>query len=152
LNDSERDVKQLTALKIITFALLVAAPVIYLLIAWQLDSKGMETRAGNELLLYILMVLAVTQPLLAPVVARFQTSQYIKTASATQPPAQFFVTVSVMKMAFVEAIYIYGLVVFILTGVFVNMLFFYPIGIVWSFVHYPRRTQYERLVEKLRRP
>jgi len=143
--------KQLKTLRIITWAMLVAAPVIYLFVA-NLISAGMEARAGNELILYLLLVVAVVEPAMAPVMEWSQIRSYKAGSQTKMKPINLFFTLSVMKMSTVGAVYIFGFVVFILTGKFVNMLFFYPIGVAWTLVLWPKREKYDQLVERLNQP
>jgi len=143
--------KQLKTLGIITWAMLVAAPVIYLLIA-NFISAGMQAQAGNELILYLLLLVAVVEPAMAPVMEWSQVQSYKAKPQTDMKPINLFFTLSVMKMATVGAVYIFGFVVFILTGKFVNMLFFYPIGVAWTLVLWPKREKYEQLVERLNQP
>jgi hypothetical protein len=144
--------KQLGILKLITFVLMVMAPVLYLYIAWQLDTQGLRAKAGNDLLLYLLLVISILSPLVIPVV----TSGVIRAERARgeqmMTPAQLFQKLCIIQMSMIEAIYIYGFVVYNITGTISYMLYFYPIGIAWSFVYWPKREKYERLVEKLNQP
>ena len=145
--------KQLGVLKIITWAFMFVGPVAYLIIAQVLSSKGIEARAGNEVLLYLLLVVSLVSVVVAaPIIARMEIQKYRSGAYRGRSPVQFFVTLSIIQMAMVEAIYIYGLVVFFITGKFTYMLYFYPIGIASSFIYWPKREKYERLVEKLNQP
>lgn len=140
--------KQLKTLRIITWAMLVAAPVIYLLIA-NFISAGMQISAGNELILYLLLVVAAVEPAMAPVMEWSQIRSYRAGPQTQMKPINLFFTVSVMKMSTVGAVYVFGFVVFILTGKFVNLLYFYPIGIAWTLVLWPKREKYDQLVERL---
>jgi hypothetical protein len=136
--------KQFKALRIVAWAMLVAAPVVYLFAA-NLISAGMEARAGNELILYLLLVVAL-------VIEWTQVQSYRARPQTEMKPINLFFTLSVMKMAMVEAVYIFGFVVFVLTGRFLNMLFFYPIGVAWTLVLWPKQEKYDQLMEKLNRP
>ena len=143
--------KQFMILRILTWVMMVIAPLIYLHIAWLLDTQGLRAKAGNDVLLYLLLVVSLLSPLVIP----FVTKGVIQTekAKGTQgKAAQLFQTLSIIQMAFIESIYIYGFVVFNVTGEFTYMLYFYPIGIAWSFVYWPRREKYTQLLEKLSRP
>lgn len=146
------DAKVFTTLKVVTWAFLVVTPIAYLGIAQFLDTNLWEAEAGNELLMYILLIVAVVTPAAAPLVERVQIQLYRSGKSGHDSPARLFLTLSIIRMAMVEATYVYSFVVFIITGVFTNMLYFYPIGIFWSLVHWPRRVKYEQLLEKLNRP
>lgn len=145
--------KQLGLLKIITWAFMFVGPVAYLIIAHLLSSKGVEARAGNEVLLYLFLVVSLANVLVAaPIIVRMEIQKYRAGAYQGRSPVQFFVTLSIIQMALVEAIYIYGLIAFVITGKFTYMLYFYPIGIASSFVYWPKREKYERLVERLNKP
>ncbi len=150
-NDEQTD-KQRRVLRLITWMFLVVMPIAYLMAAQQIDAKGVQARAGNDVLLYLLLVVGALSPLMIPLV----TNSVIRGERAKKgqglPPAQIFQQLSIVQMAFVEAIYIYGFIVFNLTGKFTYMLYFYPIGIVWSFVYWPKREKYDRLLEKLKQP
>lgn len=143
--------KQLRTLRFVTWALLVGGPILYLVVA-QIQSEYLKAPAGNELLLYILLIVAIVSPAAAFVIERFQISQFLAAQASEMQPIDLFFTVSIIKMAMVEAVYIYGFVVFMLSGELANMLYFYPIGIVWSLIHWPRREKYDQLKEKLNRP
>ena len=56
--NTEQIDKQLRTLKIIALAMLVAAPIVYLVIA-QIISRGCEPTAGTELVLYLLLMVAI---------------------------------------------------------------------------------------------
>jgi hypothetical protein len=148
----EQTEKQLRVLRIITWLFMLVGPCAYLAIAQLIDAKGVEARAGNEILLYLLLAVAIVNPFFAPLIVRAETSKFRKGLSQVKSPAQLFFTLSIIQMAMVEATYIYGLVVFLLTGKLTNMLYFYVIGIAWSFVFWPRREKYTQLLEKLNRP
>ena len=56
---------------------------------------------------------------------------------------------SLIKFSLIEAIYIYGLVVYLLSGDILKALYFYPVGIAWSVVHWPTRDRFENFVNRL---
>ena len=148
----EQAEKQLRVLKIITWAMLVVAPIGYLVVALVIDSKGIGARAGNDILLYVILSMAVVNPFFVPLIVRAETNKYARGMSQAKSPVGLYFLLSIIALAMVEAGYVYGLIAFIVTGKFVNMLYFYPIGIAWSFVYWPRREKYDRLVEKLNQP
>lgn len=153
--DNEQAEKQFRTLRIITYAMLVVAPIAYLLAALFLDVRGSTQGTPNSMTIYLFLILAVGIPAIFPLVARSQIQTYRSNkanGTTSMEPISLFQTLSIIAMAFVEACYIYGFVSFILTGELANMLYFYPIGIIWSFVHWPRRSKYEQLIERLSRP
>ena len=139
-------------LKIIAWAMFVIAPAVYLAIAWAIDAHGIGAPAGNELMLYILLVVAMVEPAFAPIIERYQISAYRAGRLRTNTVGQFFFTVSIMKMALAGSTFVYGMVAFFITGRLLNLVYIYPIGIIWSFGNLPRRAKFDLLVEKLNRP
>ena len=139
-------------LTIITWAMLVVAPAAYLIIALVLDSQGLGATAGNDVVFYLLFVLALSDPLLAFIIEPSEVSKFKAGKSAAKTSGNLFLSVSIVKMAMVEAVYIFGLVSYLVTGRLDYMLYFYPLGILWTWVHWPRREKFDRLVEKLNRP
>jgi len=147
----EQAEKQLRVLKIITWLFMLVGPCAYLVIAQVISAKGVETRAGNEILLFMLLVVAIVNPFFAPLIARSETNKFRHRMSQAKSPVHLYFMLSIIQMAMVEAIYVYGFIVFILTARLTYMLYFYPIGIAWSFVYWPRREKYTQLLEKLNR-
>ncbi|MEW5796652.1 MAG: hypothetical protein AB1772_09885 [Candidatus Zixiibacteriota bacterium] len=137
---------------ILTWAMLVVAPAVYLIIALFVDAKGMQAPAGNDVVFYILFVVALTDPLLAFIIEPSEIGKFKAGKSAAKTAGNLFLTVSIVKMAMVEAVYIFGLVSYLVTGRLDYMLYFYPLGILWSYVHWPRREKFTRLLEELNRP
>ncbi len=131
------------------FALLflVAAPAIYLVIIYTLR---FSQRSGGEyeMMLYILLIVAMIQPAAYPFIQRFHLTMRGRHREPVMQPDQLFFTLAIIKFAFVEAIYIYGLVVAFISGITNNALYFYAIGIVWTFIYWPRRGAYEHFMEK----
>ena len=100
-----------------------------------------------DLVFYILFLFALVEPLLAPVLARMMHNRYRQTSSTQMQPAQFFTTLSIIKMSLVESIYIFGLVVYLISGDVLKMLWFYPIGVIWTFVLWPRRSNLQQMIK-----
>jgi hypothetical protein len=139
-------------LRIITLAMLVGAPLCYLFIARQFSIQGIQAKAGNDLAFYLLLVVAILSPLLAPIVTNSMIRGGRASKRGVKTPVEMFQTLSIIQMSYVGAIYVYGFVIFMLTAKFSYMLYFYPIGIAWSFVYWPRREKYTQLLEKLNQP
>jgi len=128
------------------YALLVAAPVIYLILAYLIP---IEEKVGGEMdmLFYILLIIAIVEPLVLPLIERFQVNSYRAGGTSRMSPGQLLTSMNLIKFALVESIYVYGLVVYIITGDMTKMLYFYPVGIIWSVVYWPRRRAWERLYQ-----
>lgn len=150
-SDSDQIEKQFRTIKIIALALLVAAPIVYLVVA-QIISRDCEPKAGQDMMVYLLLMVGIASPAVVPILVRAQIKTYQASKNTKMTPMNLFFTTSIMSMAVVEAVYVYGLIAFLLTGELVNMLYFYPAGIVWSLVYWPKREKYDKLIGKLSRP
>lgn len=144
-----RQEREFTKLRIVALALALA-PLIYLIVAYALDPG--EPEASVDLLFYLLLLIALLSPVVAPIIERSQVKQY-RTATATaMTPAQLYTTTGIIKLAFAEACFTYGLVVYFLTADMLRMLYFYPIGIAWMAIYWPRRDRFEQFLKKVTRP
>ena len=144
------DGKEATMKKVVRLALmmLVVAPVIHVAIALLLT---VTKKIGGEydMMLYILLIVAAFQPFVLPILERVQVSNYLRNQQSRMTPDQFFISVSTIKFAFVEAISLYGLVVYMLSGSLTNMLYFYIIALFWSGIYWPRRTKFEDFMQRI---
>ncbi|MCB2231137.1 hypothetical protein KQH82_10515 [bacterium] len=135
---------------ILAFAMLVLAPIVYLVVASFLKIET-EVQAGNDVFLYALLAIAVVSPAILPVIGRVQMSNFKRSSATKMTPMQMLVTMMIVRIAFVEAVYIYGLVAYLVTGEMMNMLYFYAIAIAWSFVWWPTESRRQALLERLER-
>lgn len=167
--------KQYRNLLLIVANLYIIAPLIYIYLATQFTPPVQE--GGHvDMMLYILLIVALVLPALSPIIDRSQIAYYRKIYLAKEEkpaqngikslidranygvdshtpqgsPMKFFTTLAILKGALVDAVYLFGFVVFFLSGDIIKMLYFYPIGILWTLVHFPRKSQYESLVERLK--
>ncbi|UCD63632.1 MAG: hypothetical protein JSW34_12950 [Candidatus Zixiibacteriota bacterium] len=145
--DEQRQARFKTV-RLIAYAMLGAAPLIYIVIAYLLS---IPARHGGEqqMMLYILLIVAIVQPSVVKFIERFQVTGYQKNTQSQMTPDNLFFTLSIIKFAFVETIYIFGLVVYLVSGNLDWMLYFYPVGIGWTLVYWPRQSNYERFLQRL---
>lgn len=144
LNDDYE--KEFKKSKLLAAILLIGAPFAYLLLAYLIK---VDVKSGGEvdMLFYILLIMAIVQPAVAPLVERFHLKRYRSSSASKMSPGQLFTSISIIKFALVEALYIYGLVVYIISGDTTRMLLFYPVGAIWSAVYWPRRSRWERFFQ-----
>lgn len=166
--------RKLVILQVLTWMMLVGAPVNFLYIGSLLVGKW-GPLVESDIAVYVLFALALVYPAYAPIHERATLTNYRhnsgkslmhpkvltflsgimgkkKTATSLVQPIDMFLKNNVVKLALVSMAYAFGLLAAFLTGEFDNMLYFYPIGIVWSIIYWPRRKKYERLLEKLSVP
>ncbi|MCK4858270.1 MAG: hypothetical protein KAT58_09900 [candidate division Zixibacteria bacterium] len=129
--------------KALAIALLVVAPVVYLLVACMIQ---IDPRTGGEvdMLFYVLMIVAMVQPAAALLIKRFHLNRYRPDGTSRMSPGQLFTSISVIEFILVESVYIYGLVVYIITGHMMRMLSFYPVAVIWSVIYWPRRSAWDK--------
>ena len=151
-DETEQIEKQFRKLKIIAMAMLIGAPIICLVVASVVKLPEPPLGSPDNLIVYLFLMIAIASPAFVPVIVRSQIQTFRSNPKSKMTPANLFFLISITSMAFAEAAYIHGLVVFMLTGELVTMLYFYPVGIAWSFVYWPKREKYDQLVEKLNRP
>jgi F0F1-type ATP synthase membrane subunit c/vacuolar-type H+-ATPase subunit K len=131
----------------ISIAMLVVAPAAYLVVAFIIDPANLGDGGFNEFVLYILLIVAAAQP--AVVLAVQKTIQGAPRSDVTENLSEVvgsYFTQSLLRLAIVEAVYIYGLVIFLISGQLGYMLYFYPIGVVWTLILWPRRSAFEKLI------
>ena len=131
--------------------MLVVNPVVLLALAVFLD---VPARPGGEsdMMFYMLLMVAIASPAAAPIVERFHISRYRSDKTSRMSPGQLLTSISIMKFAFMEAAYVCGLIVYFASGDMMSMLSFYPIGIAWSVFFRPRRSSWEKNVERIETP
>ena len=137
--------------RLFAWLILVAAPVAYLVIIFTVP---FPQHSGGEydMMLYILLIVAMLQPAVYPLIERLHMAMRAKQTSSAMEPGQLFFMLAILKFAFVEAVYIYGLVVAIVSGLPNNALYFYAIGIIWTFIYWPRQGAYEHFMQKVSNP
>ena len=140
--------KNFGMLKLIRFSMLVAAPPIYLLIASVIRVEGATARVTDLFLLYLLLVISIVQPAIGFLIARYKLSGMRRELLTAASGSALFMSISLVKMALVEAIYVYSFIVFLLSEDIVNMLYFYPVGVVWSVVLWPRKKVHDEFIRQ----
>jgi hypothetical protein len=139
--------KQYSMTRLIAFAMLVLSPIAFVIVTFFLEPTP-QRGEGIQFTLYALLGVAIFSPFLYKIIERVQISNYRKIHHKTMTPAQLFTTLTIIKCAFIEAIFMFGLLLFILTGDRVYMWYFYPIGIAWAVVYWPTEGKFEELVGK----
>ena len=136
-------------LRIIAWIMLGVMPLFYLALSYFVRVYPTVGDAEKSLVTNILLIVAVVALALLPLVERIQISAYRAQKNPKMTPAQLFFTLSMIKIASVEAVYILGLVVYLVTGEPMRMYYFYPVGIAWSLVYWPRPSSFDALIAKL---
>ncbi len=144
-----RQERELKKSRLFAWLMGVIAPGLYLIVTPVIKVTP-NYSARMNMMFYILLVIAIVQPALFFIIRKFQISMYQKSTQTNMSTAQFFTSLSLIRMSFVDAVYLYGLVIYILTDDLMKMLWFYPIGAVWLYIHWPRREQFEHFLQENR--
>lgn len=140
--------KQFRTAQIITIFMLVIAPLVYLVIAVAVGG-ALVTPEAADLVFWMLLVIGITTPALLPVIERHQFRVYRKQEPGKAQPGQLMITLSIISAAWVETVYIFGLIVYLVTGDMLRMLTFWPVGIIWTYVYWPRRARWNKRLRNL---
>ena len=139
---------QLSLIRMIAIAMLVIMPLVLLSLMFVV-SPPKQSGGEIEMTLLILLIVGMIQPLVIPIISRIQIQNWREETFEKKNPAILFFMLSLIKFSLIEAIYIYGLVVYLLSGDILKALYFYPVGIAWSVVHWPTRDRFENFVNRL---
>lgn len=142
---SEQDYKQFNMARLVAAAILVIAPIIYLFVAQSMTKDVFQADEQAKLIMYLLVPIALIDPVLWLLVKRFQLPMY-QSREEQVGRAKLYVSLMIIKLSLVAAIFVYGIVVFLLTNEIMNMLWFYLIGFVWALIYWPRKSHFERVM------
>lgn len=137
--------KEYAKTRIVGYALLLGMPVMYLFVATVMN-RAVETGGHIDMMFYILLIIATVSPAAAVLIQRVQVQSYCKGSNSKMNLGQLFFVTVLIKMVFAEAAYLYGLVVYLVSGDFEWMLAFYPIGLAWTAAYWPTRNRFETFI------
>jgi len=143
--ENESIEKEYAKTRIVGYALLLGMPVMYLVVAMLVD-RDPEIGGHTDMMFYILLIIATVSPASAALIQRVQVQSYRKQSDTKMNPGQLFFAITLIMMAFAEAVYLYGLVIYLVSGDFVRMLAFYPIGLAWTVAYWPTRNRFETFI------
>jgi len=136
-----------TTARIITAAMLASlflyAGVVQFLYA---NGTGKEPGEGAEFLRYLFYGLAA-MTLLA---VRFLRRMLLG-AEESRPPEQRLLAAQVVSGALIEASGIYGLTLFVLTGLYLDALVLIGLAVVMMVIYFPRAAAWESFISEKRR-
>lgn len=140
--------KQFKLIRLFALLMLVVAPIIYLVIA---GLKQVEEKTGGEhdIMFYMLLIVGLCQPLAIPIIERVQIANYRKEKLSNDSAAKYLTVMFLTRFAIIEAIYIWGLVLFFVTGDLTRAMLFFPIGAAWSAIFWPREERIMRTLKRL---
>jgi hypothetical protein len=151
MQPDEAPSKQLKLIRLFALLMLVVAPIIFLVVA-NLVQVQKKTGGEHDIMFYILLIIALGQPLVLPLIERFQIARYRHEDNFSASPVAYLTVMYLTRFAVVEAVYIWALVLLFVTGDLTRALLFFPIGAAWSAVYWPRQEKIMRTLERLEAP
>lgn len=146
---SEADRKRLRILRIIATNMTVVAPVIYLVVVINLSEGHTIPSGQSDFLFYTLFVIGIIQPLAFWPMEKLHISNFRRSRTTNMLPSGLFFVLSLTRLALAGVVFIYGLILFYVTGDLLRMLWFYPVGIAWSFFAWPSNRRFEHFLRKI---
>ncbi len=142
--------KKFKTSQVIYAVLTIGFPLVYLGITQVLNLPPMDPTA-NQMTFQMLILVALIEPVfLIPLIEKAQTKQF-KQNKAIEPVSAFM-SLMIIRAALVEAIYIFGMIVYFTTHNLDWMLYFYPIGILATIIYFPRESTLQSFIEKVQTP
>lgn len=151
MHQDETQSKQFKLIRLFALLMLVVAPAIFL-VAVSLVPVQKKTGGEYDMMLYILLIVALGQPLVIPLIERVQIVRYRHEHNSSGSPVRYLTVMYLTRFAIVQAVYIWGIVILFVTGDFNRALIFFPIGAVWSVVYWPREKKIMRTLERMEAP
>lgn len=149
---SEKQEKGWKTIIIINTGLLIFSPAVYLFIVWNIfKSPNFDVISEpNMMVQYVITGLTIILPMIIPFAIKIFTSvQNIQLSS--DPELRYvgkYQTISIIKGAIIESIYVLSLVIFFINHTVEHLWYFYLYGIFWTYIHFPRKSQYIEFIQK----
>ncbi len=143
--------KQYAVLRVITLLLLVVAPAAYTVMVYVMNRAGNRPIHPDSAMVYALFALAAATTVAVPIfgrlglwktIGRSQLEKGLNTLQAAQ-------VLTIIRLAFIESIYIYGLILFFITGLTTYLPYFAAIGVLCSILYWPTYDRFAALVRSL---
>lgn len=129
---------------------LSVAPFLYLGIAYFLSTRQAYLPAGFlDIVPYMLLPVAAVIPYVLLMVEKLMIQSFRESSDKKNYPGGLFFSLFVIKLAGAQAAFIIGFIVFLLGGEISRMVWFYPIGMIWMYILWPRENSFRKLLEQL---
>lgn len=139
-------------LAIIVLAMLIAAPAVYIVMVYLMYSHGRREVQPNSLYIYVLLAIASLQLLLVPLIERVQVAAWRAGKRSVDTVSDQVRQMTIVRLAQIETVYIFGIVIFFATWDYHAVYYFYALGIVASILYWPTRAKLDQLAHKLEMP
>lgn len=146
---SDQDAKILKQTKM-TATFLVIAPITYLAMPILLsEQREFPHSEFLQFVSFMLLPVAAFIPFVFLMIEKTQIKAIRKRTKGKQTPGQIFSTLVIIKFSAAQLSFVFALIVFFLGGGISRMLWFYPIGMMWMFIFWPREQGFKKFLEQL---
>ncbi len=130
--------------------MMVVAPLVFAAVPIFIAPMQPFESGGPKMLVYILLIVAVFTPMLYPIIERVQISTYRKLGDKSRmTPLQMYFVQQLIRFSLTEAVFIFALAVFFLTGRQDYFWYFFPIGVFWVVLAWPTESKFETYLKKV---
>lgn len=135
-------------IRVLSIIIFIVTPPLYIILAHIKDGSPM---AGGEhdMMFYMLLIVAVCLPAVLPLITGSQIRAFKRKSNSRMSRFQLVQSIFVQKAAVVISCYVFGMAVYFTSQDIIRLYYFYPIGIAWTFIYWPRREKYESLINEL---
>jgi len=140
--------RQWKIIKFFTYNLLIAAPLMFLFVAYKLPAES-GLKGAMYLVCGFLLLWSALGPTILPKIKEVQLQQFKDGKLKKMTPSRLYFQRTIIGLSMAVAPYCTGFLVYVIVGGYVQMLWFYPIGIFWSIKLWPRRRAYEEFLQNL---
>lgn len=131
--------------------MLVFAPIIFIAAVYFMKPIQINNTA-KEFPIMMIIIVAFLQPFALPLIEKVQIKGMRKSTDKSGTAEGLYSTLVIIKCAFVEVIYMYGIVMFLVTGERTTMYYLALIAAAWTLYVWPTQAKYRKFIEKVNRP
>lgn len=144
----ENAAKELRTTRLLAGVMFGLSPLVLVVVAGVVKIPH-QSGGQTDMVFYMLLVIAMVQPAVLPLVERFQIANYRRQPRGKVAQGQLATSIYLTKFALIEGVFVYGLATYFITANWGRFLVFYPIGFAWIAVYWPRREAWLALIQKL---
>lgn len=147
LNDSR--LKQYSKDRTLSIVLLISLPLSLLIAALILNNMGDVLGGEYYFMLYITLIVALIEPSFGFYFSNTLLKLNIQNKYTEKENFHKLISsINLVRVSLVLSTYFFGFVLFLLSRDITFLFYFFPIGIFWSYLYYPRLSWYEKMYNK----
>ncbi len=143
--------KTLRTARIFAVFLFIIAPLEYLHITF-LIPRIVKTSEFIDVMTYVLLAYGALAPLVLPIIKKALVFGFRSGKRKFKSPEDLWFYYFIIQGSITDAIFIYGFIIYMLSGDLTRMLYFYPIGIAWTIFNWPTSDRFDQFIGELKQP